>query len=226
MSELTRYLIEIRVSVWWHLRIQEEQLSPLNQSTSGQQNDEQSAALAISPVRRRSSNEQRKRTIAVNVHPFIVAIISRTIEMLQSVLYHFIEFFVAAHISSDIVHQLSILLTSIHLLQPHVSFSNATTIQYQIIWMLPVFTSIASFSFFLALLVHWHPNQVVIASGLVSILILECLVPLAITSCTALFLIQFWTWESAIIILMLVWVASIISSRCIRCVLYPNLGQR
>ena len=204
MSELRRDIIQIRASLSSRTRSQGEEFDFLDLSAGEQQNAQYTAFL--SSVRRRRSNGRQNQSIAVNVHPFIVMTISGCIKMLESILNQFIDFFVAAHVSTDTVHQVSILLTSIYLLQPYLPFSNVTIIQHQIIWLLPIFTSIASFSFFLALLVQWHPHQVVIATGLVSILIIECLVPLAITSCTALFVIQFWTWESAMIILMLVWV--------------------
>uniref|UniRef100_A0A6U3AXA3 Transmembrane protein n=1 Tax=Entomoneis paludosa TaxID=265537 RepID=A0A6U3AXA3_9STRA len=100
------------------------------------------------------------------------------------------------------------------------------TLEIQVIWLIPIFTAIASFSFFLSLMVQLQPtSHALVLVGLISLALVECLVPLALTGCTALFWFDVFSAETALLVLFIVWVASAVSSRCIRHCLYPNLGH-
>jgi len=94
-----------------------------------------------------------------------------------------------------------------------------------LLWILPVLTTVISLSLSLTLLLQWHPAETVVLAGLIALLVVECLTPLAIAGCTALFFVQALTWDSAAVMLATVWVTSTISARCIRVALYPTLGH-
>lgn len=94
-----------------------------------------------------------------------------------------------------------------------------------IIYIVPLLTTLFSFCTSLALMLQWHPMEAVVVSGLISLLVVECLVPLSIALCTGLYLAQLMTIESSALLLALVWITCTVCSRCIRVALYPNLGH-
>ena len=97
----------------------------------------------------------------------------------------------------------------------------------QAIWLIPIFTALASFTFFLSLMVQIAPgSQAIVLVGMMSLALVECcLVPVALTGCSALFWFDVLTAETSLVMLFLVWVTASVSSRCIRCALYPSLGH-
>jgi hypothetical protein len=94
-----------------------------------------------------------------------------------------------------------------------------------IIYVLPLLTTLFSFCISLTLLLQWQPMEAVVLSGLVSLLVVECLVPLSIAFCTFLYVGDFVSIESAALLLAMVWVTCTVCSRCIRVALYPSLGH-
>jgi hypothetical protein len=94
-----------------------------------------------------------------------------------------------------------------------------------IIYILPLLTTLFSFCISLTLLLQWQPMEAVVLSGLVSLLVVECLVPLSIAFCTFLYVGEFVSIESAALLLAMVWVTCTVCSRCIRVALYPSLGH-
>ena len=106
---------------------------------------------------------------------------------------------------------------------PPPSFS--VQLSAHLLWILPALTTIVSLSLSLTMLLSWHPAETVVLAGLIALLVVECLTPLAIAGCTALFFVQALTWDSAAIMLATVWLTSAISARCIRVALYPTLGH-
>lgn len=94
-----------------------------------------------------------------------------------------------------------------------------------IIYVLPLLTTLFSFCISLTLLLQWQPMEAVVVSGLVSLLVVECLVPLSIALCTFLYVGDFVSIESAALLLAMVWVTCTVCSRCIRVALYPSLGH-
>ena len=143
------------------------------------------------------------------------------------------EILAASHLSTSVIHRISILLIVgeflVRRLQEYleeVIKSPNDTLEIQVVWLAPIFTTIASFSFFLSLMVQLRPtSHAVILIGVISLALVECLVPVALTGCTALFWFDVFSAETALLVLFVVWVAASVSSRCIRCVLYPNLGH-
>lgn len=146
------------------------------------------------------------------------------------------EILAASHLSTSVIHRISILLIVIdflvRLLQDYLkdalkeSPEKPLSLEVQVIWLAPLFTTIASYSFFLSLVVLLRPtSHAVILTGVVSLALVECLVPVTLTGCTALFWFNVFSAETALLILFVVWVAASVSSQCIRCVLYPNLGH-
>jgi hypothetical protein len=94
-----------------------------------------------------------------------------------------------------------------------------------IIYVLPLLTTLFSLSISLTILLQFQPMDAIVVSGLVSLLVVECLVPLSIALCTVLYVGEFVTIESAALLLVLVWITCSLCSRIIRVALYPNLGH-
>mmetsp|Transcript_12362 Transcript_12362/g.16205 ORF Transcript_12362/g.16205 Transcript_12362/m.16205 type:complete len:237 (-) Transcript_12362:473-1183(-) len=152
----------------------------------------------------------------------------------------------ASHVDTMWLHRFSILLIAAEYLRQELqqylqdtvfpgSFpadgSESPTLEIEVVWLIPIITAIASFSFFLSLMVQLAPgssdtnSQALVLVGLIALAVVECLVPIALTGCTALFWFDVFSAETALLLLFVVWVAAAVSSRCIRCVLYPNLGH-
>ena len=139
----------------------------------------------------------------------------------------------ASHVSTVVIQKLSILLIVgeflVRTLQKYLEeniFHGPPTLDIQVFWIAPIFTSIASFSFFLSRMIQLQPaDHVAALIGVVSLAMVDCLEPLALTGCMALFWFDVFPAETALLVLFGVWVAAAVSSRCIRCVLYPALGD-
>jgi hypothetical protein len=146
-------------------------------------------------------------------------------------------------VPSDFVKQFSIALLCAHLILHEVfepflcrldSNSNPVEIAVNlaqreplslIIYVLPLLTTLFSLSISITILLQWQPMDAVVVSGLISLLVVECLVPLAIALCTFLYVGDFVTIESAALLLTLVWLTCTLCSRIIRVALYPSLGH-
>jgi hypothetical protein len=143
----------------------------------------------------------------------------------------------------DFVKQFSIALLCVHLilhevLEPFLcrldSHNNPVEIAVNlaqreplslIIYLLPLLTTLFSLSISVTILLQWHPMDAVVVSGLISLVAVECLVPLTIALCAFLYVGDFVAIESAALLLALVWITCTICSRIIRLALYPNLGH-
>jgi hypothetical protein len=145
-----------------------------------------------------------------------------------------LELFHRTSLPIDTVYRVSVVALSVQLLHrdcllPLLQQNQHESLSWQqsalVLYVLPILTTIISFSISVTLLLQWHPIETVVVIGLVALLVVECLVPLAIAACTGLALAQAMTWDSALIVLVTVWITSTISSRCIRVALYPTLGH-
>ena len=94
-----------------------------------------------------------------------------------------------------------------------------------LLWILPIMTSIISMSLSLTLLLQFRPAETAVLAGVVVLLVMECLLPLAFATCVAMCVIQVMSLECTAIVLITIWLTCAISSRCIRVALYPSLGH-
>lgn len=94
-----------------------------------------------------------------------------------------------------------------------------------LLYFLPMVVTVVSLAISVTLLLQLHPVDASVVSGLVALLVMECLVPVTVAACTGLFFAQAMTWDSALLLLVSVWIASTVSARCIRVSLYPSLGH-
>lgn len=103
---------------------------------------------------------------------------------------------IAALIAQFIHRQLLIPLQYHHQsMQQAFSTPSPWHISAHLLWILPILTTIISLSLSLTLLLQWNPAETVVMAGLIALLIVECLTPMAIAGCTALFLVQALTWD-------------------------------
>lgn len=100
------------------------------------------------------------------------------------------------------------------------------SIPHYLIWGIPGLIAVLSISFILTLQLSWgHQEEAVIATALIMLIFLEALLPLFILGCTSMFLFQQVSWETGLILLVVVWLGSTFCAHCIRRMLYQSLGH-
>lgn len=100
------------------------------------------------------------------------------------------------------------------------------SIPHYLIWGIPGLIAVLSISFVLTLQLSWgHQEEAVIATALIMLIFLEALLPLFILGCTSMFLFQQVSWETGLILLVVVWLGSTFCAHCIRRMLYQSLGH-
>ncbi|CAB9520155.1 expressed unknown protein [Seminavis robusta] len=116
------------------------------------------------------------------------------------------------------------------LMNHHPSSSSVETwsssIPQYIVWGIPGIVALLSVSFVLTLQLSWgHQEEAVIATALILLIFLEALLPLFILGCTSMFLFQQVSWETGLVLLVMVWLGSTFCAHCIRRMLYQSLGH-
>jgi hypothetical protein len=100
------------------------------------------------------------------------------------------------------------------------------SIPHYLVWGVPGLVAILSVSFVLTLQLSWgHQEEAVIATALILLIFLEALLPLFILGCASMFLFQQVSWETGLVLLILVWLGSTFCAHCIRRMLYQSLGH-
>jgi len=90
--------------------------------------------------------------------------------------------------------------------------------------VIPAVVAISSGTLLLALFCHWNKAEALLLTSLVALFLVECLAPLALTASLALYVWNELSGPNAIATTLLVWLASLTSSRLLRQVISPNLG--
>jgi hypothetical protein len=156
----------------------------------------------------------------LRVHPFVVGLASRWWQGTQSAWNMGIDLFASGHVAPQTIQRISILLLGFHLLSQNSccaimdemkSLPNA--------WQL---SAGVAFSVFLAL-VTLCPQEAVILANFFVIFVVNCLLPLSILICTGMFILELLSWEEALRILALVWLAGTVCSYFVYLVLYRCL---
>jgi len=95
-----------------------------------------------------------------------------------------------------------------------------------LLWGIPAGVAMLSISFILTLQLTWgHQEEAVIATALILLVFLEALLPLFILGCASMFLFQQVSWETGLLLLVVVWVGSTFCAHCVRRMLYQSLGH-
>ncbi|KAL7557020.1 hypothetical protein ACA910_011082 [Epithemia clementina (nom. ined.)] len=151
--------------------------------------------------------------------PLSSAVVPSTVSVLQLCRGLWVgatEILAASHMSTRVIHIISILLIVaeflVRLLQEYIEDAiklPKAPLEVQVIWLAPLFTAIASYSLFLSLLVQLQPSSnAVVLAGVISLAMMECLVPVTLTGCSALFWFDMFSAETALLVLFVVWVAA------------------
>ena len=126
-------------------------------------------------------------------------------------------------IPHNIVYRVSIFLMAVERVQ---EFLIERSMAVETHWLLPITTVVASFCFFLSLIVQVQSaSDSAVLTGMISLVLVELLVPLSMIGGTTLCCLGTLTGETAAILIAFVWVASACSSDYIRQYIYPNLGH-
>lgn len=139
-----------------------------------------------------------------------------------------VNVFNQTNLSKDTVYRISILLLGLRLVHNQLLVpleEDSRQLSTHLLWLLPLLTSILSVSISITLLLQYNPAETAVLAGVVTLLFVEFLMPLAVVGCAALFLVQALSLDSAVVMLATAWITCSISSRSIRIALYPSLGH-
>lgn len=125
-------------------------------------------------------------------------------------------------IPDKVVYRVSIFLMAVERIQ---DFLIERPMEVDIHWLLPVTTVVASFCFSLALIVQLQSSASDSAVMMVSLVLVELLVPLTMISSTTLCCLGALTGETAAILIACVWATAGCCSDYMRTIIYPNLGH-
>ena len=127
-------------------------------------------------------------------------------------------------IPDKIVYRVSIFLMAVERIQ---GFLIERSMAIDTHWLLPITTIVASLCFFLSLIVQVQSSasDSAVVTGMVSLVLVELLVPVTMIGGTTLCCLGILTGETAAILIAFVWVASACSSDYMRQYIYPNLGH-
>jgi hypothetical protein len=146
------------------------------------------------------------------IHPSAVGLASRWWQGTQSSWNMGIDFFASGHAHvarQQTIQRISILLLGFHLLSQNSSCTIMEGMKdLPTVWHL---SAGVACSVFLALVASC-PREAVMLLNFWVIFVVNCLLPLSIPICTGMFLLELLTWQGALQILALVWLAGKICS--------------
>lgn len=127
-------------------------------------------------------------------------------------------------IPDNVVYRVSIFLMAFERIQ---GFLIEKSMAIDTHWLLPITTVVASFCFFLSLMVQLQSAASDSAAifSMVSLVLVELLVPLAMITSTTLCCLGLLTAATGAILIAFVWIVSACTSDHIRQHLYPSLGH-
>ena len=127
-------------------------------------------------------------------------------------------------IPDKVVYRVSIFLMSVEHVQGYL-LERSMAIDTH--WLLPITTMVASFCFFLSFLVQVQSasSDSAVLTGMISLVLVELLVPVTMIGGTTLCCLGFITGETSAVMIAFVWVTSACSSDYMRQYIYPNLGH-
>jgi hypothetical protein len=134
-----------------------------------------------------------------------------------------IDFFASshAHVTHQTIQRISILLLGFHLLSQNSSCAIMDDMKaLPSVWHL---SAGVVFSVFLALVALCPRREAVMLVNFLLIFVVHCLLPLSIPICTGMFLLELLTWEGALQILAMAWLAGKICSCFVHLVLHRCL---
>jgi hypothetical protein len=156
------------------------------------------------------------------IHPSAVGLASRWWQRTQSAWNMGIDFFASghAHVAHQTIQRISVVLLVFHLLSQNSSCAMTDGMKaLPTVWHLSAGVAL---SVFLALVASC-PREAVMLLNFWVIVVVHCLLPLSIPICTGMFLLELLTWEGALQILALVWLAGKICSYFVHLILYRCL---
>jgi hypothetical protein len=163
--------------------------------------------------------------IILRIHPSTVGLASRWLwQVTQSAWNMGIDFFASrhAHVAHQTIQRISILLLlGYHLLSQNSSYAILDEMKaLPTVWHL---SAGVAFSVFLVLMALCPRREAVMLVNFLLLTVIHCLLPLSIPICTGMFLLELLTWEGALQILALAWLAGKVCSYFVHLVLYRCL---
>jgi hypothetical protein len=129
------------------------------------------------------------------------------------------DFFASRYLPIERIYRLSIGALAGHLLLINRGYALDTILHLPVVWK---FSVGVSFSVILTI-VAVGPHAAMIIADWLELLAVNCLFPLAIPTCTVMFLLEVLSWESSIRILASMWLAKTMTSYFVHFVLYRCL---
>lgn len=130
-------------------------------------------------------------------------------------------------VPDKVVYRISIFLMTVERIQLwFVERFGKVSLSIDAHWLVPITTSVASFCFFLSLMVQLQSaSDSAVLTSVLSLALMEMLVPVAMIGGTTLCCMDILTGEIAAFMIAIVWVASSLGSDSIRHYIYPTLGH-